>query len=46
MKPGFGEADYLLYVDGQAVEVGAPEAVFEDPKHPVTKALLKQTFLD
>jgi len=35
-----------VFADGQAVEEGPPEAVFEDPKHPVTKALLKHTFRD
>lgn len=33
-----------VFADGQAVEVGPPEAIFEDPKHPVTKALLSNTF--
>ena len=35
-----------VFADGQAIEEGPPEAVFEDPKHPVTKALLSHTFHD
>ena len=33
-----------VFAEGQAVEEGPPNAVFEDPKHPGTKALLSHSF--
>jgi len=35
-----------VFTDGQDVESGAPEAIFENPQHSVTKAFLRRTYRD